>query len=594
MSGAANRAARAGAILAVAVPATWSVVTSATASAALADAQSAVAVPADEPVFIERRDCGVDFVHRRFMTEGKKYLCETAGAGVALFDYDGDGLLDLYCVQSCPLPGWTGAAAAPPDQLFRNLGGFRFEAVTATVAREVTAADGTRTTLVRPRGLGDQRYGMGVTCPDIDNDGDPDLYVTNVGRDVLYRNEGDGTFTDVTESAGLVDESWSAAAGWADLDGDGDLDLYLANYAQIDFAKYKPCTTKNIVNYCHPDTLKSAPDRLFRNDGGFKFTEITKEAGIVEPDEGGKGLAVIPFDQDDDGRLDLYIANDADPNYLWMNRGGMKFEEEAGVWCVDVSGRGASQSCMGSDLADIDGDLDFDLFSANFGKEASILYVRGKDGYYDDRTYPSGLGGPSYLFTGFGARFFDYDRDADQDLMVVNGHIVDNAELFDPTQTFKQVPHLYANRGDGRFDQIGPRLSPFFSTQNVGRGLATGDLDNDGDLDVVVLENDAPLAVLENVGKFPGRWIGFALVGTKSPRDAIGAIVTIECAGKSQAIPLVGSSSYLSWGDLRLYFGLGTVAPDATVNASIRWPSGTRQSLPALPSNRYHRIEEPR
>ncbi len=547
----------------------------------------------DRPVFVERRDCGIDFVHRRFQTESKKYLVETAGSGVALIDYDGDGRLDVYCVQGCPLPGYTGHDEAPPDRLYRNLGGFRFAPVPELVPVSVKQADGTTLTVEKPLGLGDRRYGMGVTCPDIDNDGDADLFVTNVGRDALYRNEGDGTFTDVTVESGVVDDYWSTAAGWADLDGDGDLDLYLANYARIDYATYKPCTTKEIISYCHPDTLPSAPDRLFRNDGGFKFTEVTQQAGIIEPDEGGKGLAVIPFDQDGDGRLDLFIANDADENYLWMNRGGMRFEEEAGVWCVDVSGRGASQSCMGSDLADIDGDLDFDLFSANFGKEPNVLYVRGKDGYYDDRSYPSGLGEPSYLSTGFGARFFDYDRDADVDLMVVNGHIVDNAEQFDPSQTFKQLPHLYANKGNGTFEQIGPRLSPFFKARIVGRGLATGDLDDDGDLDVVVLENDGPLAVLENVGDFPGRWIGFQLVGTKSPRDAIGAVVTIECAGKQQAQPLVGTSSYLSWGDLRLYFGLGTVPPDATVNATIRWPSGTVQSLSPLVASRYHRVEEP-
>lgn len=548
----------------------------------------------DGPWFVERPDSGVDFVHRRFMTTGKKYLCETAGAGIGLLDYDGDGRLDLYCVQSCALPGYDGAPEVAVDRLYRNLGGFRFEPVAPVVKVRVRGSDGVEQVMEKPLGLGDARYGMGVTCPDVDNDGDPDLFVANVGRDALYRNEGDGTFTDVTERAGIVDDGWSTAAGWADLDGDGDLDLYLANYAKIDYATYKPCTTRNRVSYCHPDTLESAPDRLWRNDGDFRFTEVTAEAGIVEPDEGGKGLAVIPFDHDGDGRLDLFIANDADENYLWMNRGGMKFEEEAGFWCVDVSGRGASQSCMGTDLADVDGDLDLDLFAANFGKEPNVLYVRGKDGVYDDRSYPSGLGEPSYLFTGFGARFLDYDRDGDPDLVVVNGHIVDDAEEFDPTQTFKQVPHLYANNGSGQFKSVGSSLSPFFSTPRVGRGLVSGDLDEDGDLDLVVLDNDGPLVLLENRGTPAGGWISFALVGTKSPRDAIGAVVTIECAGKRQAQPLVGSSSYLSWSDLRLFFGLGAVPADATVSATIRWPSGLVQSLERLAAARVHRIVEPR
>jgi hypothetical protein len=563
-------------------------------AAAQSVADDAATPPVGTPWFVERPDCGVDFVHRRFMTIGKKYLCETAGAGIGLLDYDGDGRLDLYCVQGCALPGFVGTPEIAVDRLYRNLGGFRFEPVPSVVKVKVRDADGREQIVERPLGLDDTRYGMGVTCPDVDNDGDPDLFVTNVGRDALYRNEGDGTFTDVTEFAGIVDDEWSTAAGWADLDGDGDLDLYLANYAKIDFANYKPCTTRQRVSYCHPDTLAAAQDRLWRNDGGFRFTEVTKEAGILEPDEGGKGLAVIPFDQDGDGRIDLFIANDADENYLWMNRGGMKFEEEAGYWCVDVSGRGASQSCMGTDLADVDGDLDFDLFAANFGKEPNVLYVRGKDGVYDDRSYPSGLGEPSFLFTGFGARFLDFDRDADQDLVVVNGHIVDDAEEFDPTQTFRQIPHLYANDGKGHFKSIGTRLSPFFSTPRVGRGLVSGDLDDDGDLDLIALDNDGPLVLLENSGTPAGGWVSFSLVGTRSPRDAIGAVVTIECAGTSQAQPLVGSSSYLSWSDLRLFFGLGAVPTDAAVTATIRWPSGTLQLLPALAPGRCHRVIEPR
>jgi hypothetical protein len=570
----------------------------AAAGAALQRAGAQQAAAPGKPVtaaFVERPDRGLDFRHFRFKTPAKKYLCETAGAGVGLLDYDRDGDLDVYCVQSCPLPGYPGPEPAPPDMLYRNEGGLRFSAAPAEWDTEERAPDGTTKKVKKRLGLGDLRYGMGVTCPDVDNDGWPDLFVTNVGRDALYRNDRDGTFTDVTESAGIVDDLWSAAAGWADLDGDGDLDLYLANYALIDFEKYPVCgNPPKRVAYCHPDMLKSAPDRMWRNDGGFKFTEVTKEAGISEAAQGGKGLAVLPFDVNGDGLLDLFVANDADPNFLWVNQGGMKFEDQAGWLGVAVSGKGASQSCMGTEVADVNGDLRLDLFCTNFVKEGSVLYVRRADEFFDDRSFPSGLGGPSYPYIGFGARFFDFDKDADLDLMVVNGHIVDDVEEVDSTQTFLQVPHFFVNRGEGTFDQVGPSLSPFFTKPNLGRGLAVGDLDDDGDQDVVVLENDHPIVLLENVLSSPNRWIGFALTGTKSPRDAIGATVLLECAGKKQIRPLTATASYLSWNDLRLYFGVGPQDPTKVrASATIRWPSGTVQELKDLALDKYHAVTEP-
>ncbi len=551
--------------------------------APLARAQEGAAAPS---AFVERPDCGLDFRHVRYTTPTKKYLCETAGSGVGLLDYDGDGDLDVYCVQGCPLPGYPGSDPTLPDMLYRNEGGLRFTPVALEWQENGSA---------RKLGLGDLRYGMGVSCPDVDNDGRPDLFVTNVGRDALYRNDGDGTFTDVTESSGIVDDFWSTAAGWADLDGDGDLDLYLANYALIDFEKYRVCgSPPEKVAYCHPDMLKSAPDRLFRNDGGFRFTEVTKEAGIAEVMQGGKGLAVLPFDVNGDGRLDLFVANDADPNYLWVNLGGMKFEDQAGWLGVAVSGKGASQSCMGSDVGDVDGDLDLDLFSANFGKEPSVLYVRGAGEFFEDRSYPSGIGEPSYLLTGFGSRFLDYDKDGDVDLIVVNGHIVDNAAELDPSQSFEQLPHFYENRGGGLFDQVGPRLSPFFTKRNLGRGLATGDLDDDGDLDVVVLENDHPVVVLENRVANGNHWVGFSLTGTASPRSAIGATVVLDCAGRKQIQIITGSASYLSWNDLRVFFGVGAVDPaQFRAAATIRWPSGRVQEVKDLALDRYHAISEP-
>ena len=572
--------------------------------------------PISQPAFLVRDDSGIDFVHRRFMTPGRKYLNEVMGSGVGLLDYDGDGRLDVYCVQCCPLPGYPGKTPAPPDALYRNEGRgadgrVRFVRVADAVA--VKKADGTVSK--KPLGLGDREYGMSVTCPDVNNDGFPDLFVTNVcqgvryrdkgngvmvavsngGRDTLYRNNGDGTFTDVTDKSGIVDVDWSGPAGWADLDGDGDLDLYLGNYAVLDFDHYTPCATKELVSYCHPDTLKSAPDRLYRNDGDFKFVEVTKDAGIVEAGRGGKALAVLPFDWDDDGKLDLYVANDADPNYLWHNVGGpagMKFEEVAASAGIAVDGKGRAQSCMGSDFADVNGDLRLDLLSANFGREGSVLYVRGDGDSYDDRSFPSGIGDATLLSTGFGARFIDFDRDGDMDLVQVNGHVLDNIHDIDAGQTFEQAPLFLENRGDGTFVSAGERLSPYFQQKSLGRGLAAGDLDDDGDLDLVVLENDGPVRVLENVLATQNHWIAFKLIGTRSPRDAIGARVVVACGDKKQVQQVIGSSSYFSWQDLRLFFGVG--ARTDAASAEIRWPSGQVQKLEKLALDSCHTVTEPR
>ena len=556
----------------------------------------ATVVEPEHPAFLVRSDSGLDFVHRRFTTPAKKYLPEITGSGIGLLDYDGDGLLDVYCAQCCPLPGYPEKVEAPPDALYRNLGRvggrFRFE----RVADRVTVKQEDGTPREAPLGLGDREYSMSVTCPDVDNDGRPDLFVTNVGQDVLYRNNGDGTFTDVTAQSGIVDAWWTAAAAWGDFDGDGDLDLYLANYGLIDYVRYTVCGTGDRVGYCSPDVLKAAPDRLFRNDGGFRFTDVTKEAGIVEPDHGGKGLAAIPFDHDDDGRLDLYVANDADPNFLWHNvrgaDGKMKFEEIAGEVGLAVNGQGTSQSCMGSDIADVNGDLRFDVYSANLSKESSVLYLRTDGDYYEDATYKSGIGNPTYLFTGFGARFFDFDRDADLDLFQVNGHVLDDIRESDPNQSFEQVPLFLENRGDGTFLPVGPKLSRFFQEADVGRGLAVGDLDGDGDLDAVVVESDHPLRVLENVLETFNHWIGLFLAGDgkKSPRDAIGARVTLACGDKTQVQEVRGSSSYMSWQDLRVHFGVGPRTVKAT--ATIRWPSGRVQVVKELELDRYHLVRE--
>jgi hypothetical protein len=523
-----------------------------------------------EEVLVQRTDCGVDFRHRRFSNPNKKYLPETAGSGVALLDYDGDGDLDLYFVQGAPLPGSKNTDLSV-NRLYRNDGDFQF----------VDRTD--------PAGVGDAGYGMGATCPDLDGDGYPELYVTNLRGNKLYHNRGDGTFEDVTQASGLGVTEWSTAAGWADYDKDGDLDLYLANYAICDLENYQVCRQRKLLSYCHPDTFKAAPDQLFRNEGGLRFVDVTKAAGIV--DTVGKGLAVLPFDHDDDGWLDWFIANDSNENFLWRNRGDGTFEDIAPFTGTAVSGKGASQACMGTDIGDVDGDLDFDIFAANFGKEANVLYRRVEEDFYEDHIYSTGLGEASYFMTGFGSEFFDYDLDADLDLMVVNGHIIDVVEQLDPSQTFEQPAHFFENRGDGVFQEIGPQLGAYFREPHLGRGLAVGDLDNDGDLDVVVNNNNQKPGLLENTQASNHHWIGLRLIGRSSGRDAIGAHVTLTCADKTQVEAVRGSSSYLSWNDLRLHFGVGS--RQQPCDAKIRWPGGQVQELNALALDQYHEIQEP-
>jgi hypothetical protein len=519
-------------------------------------------------VFTLQKGTGIDFVHDRFMTPGKKFLPEVLGAGLGVLDFDGDGNLDLYLVQGAALPGHP-QPVTKKNRLYRNEGDFRFTDVTDAA------------------GVGDPGYGMGVTCPDFDNDGAPDLYVTNVGANVLYRNRGDGTFEDLSAGSPLASTEWSTAAGWADHDRDGDLDLYLAQYAVVDFDDYTVCRQNRQVSYCHPDTLVASADQLFRNDGDGQFTDITDAAQIR--DDFGKGLAVVPFDHDGDGWIDWFVANDSNENFCWLNRGDGSYEEMADLLGLAVSGKGMSQACMGTAIGDVDGDLDFDLFAANFGKETNVLYLRVEEDFYEDRIYPSGTADTSYLFTGFGSELFDFDHDTDLDLVVVNGHILDIIEEIDSSQSFEQIPHFFVNRGDGTFEEKGPEMGPFFHEPQLGRGLAVADLDNDGDLDFVVNHNSGPPAILENRWESDHHWLGLELVGTRSPKQAIGARVTVSCGDRTQVEEIRATSSYLSWRDLRLNFGLGECPGPCDVE--IRWPSGTVQKR-QVAADRYHRVAE--
>ena len=514
-------------------------------------------------------EAGIHFSHTNG-ARGDYHFPETLGSGGAFIDYDSDGDLDLYLVNS---GNW------PNSQLPQSATSVFYENNGDGTFRDVTSMTGAKNA---------GNYGHGVACADYDNDGDTDLYITNFGRNVLYRNNGDGTFTDVTKAAGVGDPLWSSSATFVDADRDGYLDLYVVNYVQYSLeALYPPCTDNGVRGYCHPKYYQGAPDRLYRNNGDGTFTDVTKASGINDPGGPfhGKGLGVVAADFDKDGWPDLYVANDDTPNYLFYNKGDGTFAEIGVLAGCAYSVDGIAQGGMGVDVGDYNGNGFLDIFVTNFSYETNTLYQNNGDGTFTDVSYKAHIGEESYLLLGFGTGFLDYDNDGHLDLFVANGHIFEHVEQMTDMITYPQPNQLFRNAGKNTFTE-----TAFEPILRVSRGAIFGDYDNDGDVDIVTTNLNGKARLWRNEWGNRRNWLRIKTVGTTSNRDGIGAQVTVTAGDDTQLREVRTGYSYLCSNDPRVFFGMSD--QDTVASVKIRWPSGIVQSVENVPVNQEIVITE--
>ena len=544
------------------------------AGAALAAALLGAPVAAQEPRFVDVTEAaGIDFVHENGAF-GEKYLPETMGSGVAFFDADGDGDQDLLFVNSRRWPGHR-TEPEPTAALYRNRGDGTFEDATAGSGLDVPL------------------YGIGVAIADYDADGDQDLYLTVLGPNRLLENTGGGVFREAPHAASVADPGFSSVATWLDADRDGDLDLFLLNYVEWSIEEDIFCALDGVnKSYCTPESYNGASAILYRNDGAAGFTDVTREAGLFNPR--GKGLGVAVLDFDDDGLFDLAVANDTQPNYLYRNLGGGRFEDAGVLSGIAFAENGAARGAMGIDASDYDGDGMPDLVIGNFSNEMVSLYHNEGVGFFIDQAPVSEIGRNSLLTLAFGAFFFDYDLDGRQDIFVANGHVENDIAAVQQRVSYRQAPHLFRNRGDGGFDEV-TTASPDLARPMVARGAAFGDIDGDGDPDLAVSGNGGPARLFRNDGGERNGWVGFRLRGGNSNRDGIGAKITvaIEEAGmtRSETRVVKSATGYASQNQLEVVFGLGSGG--RAVSAAVLWPSGTRSEVEAPAARRIHVVEEP-
>ena len=507
----------------------------------------------------------------------KKYLIETMGAGVALFDYDNDGRLDIFVVNGAPLIDPTPKGTIPQKTGSKYWNRLYHQ-----------KQDGTFEDVTEKAGLQGVGYGMGVAVGDYDNDGYEDLYVTAYGGNKLYHNNGDGTFTDVTDKAGVGGSGWSTSAAWVDLDGDGLLDLVVLRYLTWDFEDIWCGEHKEGYRaYCHPDFFKPIAPLVYHNDGNGHFTEVSEKIGLAKP---GKGLGIGIADYDRDGHIDLFVANDSMSEFLYHNKGDGTFEEIALVSGVAVDAEGHTFAGMGVDFADYNNDGLPDLVITDLASQMYALYRNNGDGTFTYESYPSGLGRMTMTHSGWGVRFLDFDNDGWKDLLIAQGHDLDTIQLTFPNLRYREPMLLARNTGHG-FEDVSADAGNVFREAWVGRGLAIGDIDNDGRLDAVVTTNDGPLYVLHNATSTPNHWLILKLVGHRSNRDAIGAEVRLATGRITQVATVTTAGSYLSSSDKRVHFGMGTETVAAMIE--IRWPSGIRQTLKNVRGDQILQVDEP-
>jgi hypothetical protein len=519
---------------------------------------------------------GVHFQGRASHTT-KKYLPETMGSGVAVFDYDNDGLLDIFFVNGAPLADPTPKGTIPQktgpeywNRLYHQKKDGTFEDVTEKAGLQ---------------GIG---YGMGVAAGDYDNDGYEDLYVTAYGGNRLYHNNGNGTFTDVTTQSGTVGSGWSTSAAWVDLDNDGLLDLVVLRYVQWDFediycGEHQPGHRA----YCHPDVFQPISALVYHNDGKGHFTEEAAKIGMDKP---GKGLGVALADFDRDGKIDIVVANDSMLEFLYRNKGNGTFEEVGLNAEVAVDGDGRTYAGMGIDFQDYNNDGLPDLVITDLANQKYALYKNNGDSSFTYDTYMSGIGGMTLLHSGWGIHFLDYDNDGLKDLLITQGHDLDTIQLNFPQLRYKEPMLLARNTGKG-FVDVSSKSGAIFQEAWVGRGMAVGDLDNDGRIDAVVTTNDGPAYVLRNETPTANHWLTLSLAGHRSNRDAIGAEIHLTTSAGTQLLTVSTAGSYLSSNDKRAHFGLGKDAVASKIE--IHWPSGVVQTLTNVKGDRIMQVDEP-
>jgi hypothetical protein len=503
-------------------------------------------------------ESGITFRHQS--APEKKFIVESMGGGVALFDFDNDGLIDIYFVNSLTVDTSNQPRSAK-SALYRNLGNGKFEDVAERA------------------GVAFPGWGMGVCIADYNGDGWEDIYVTALNGNHLYRNNRNGTFSDVTVEAGVAGGGFSTGCGFADYDRDGNVDLFVSQYVVIDlkhlpeFGKGKTCEYHKVAVQCGPRGLPGTSDLLFHNDGHGHFTEVSKQAGVDDPN-GYFGLGIAWFDYNGDGWPDLFVANDSTPNFLYKNLKNGKFEEVGFQAGVAVSGQGSEQGSMGVAVGDYNNDGRFDLFVTNFSDEYNDLFRNDGESGFADVSYPSKTAKPSVPLVGWGTAFFDYDNDGLLDLVAVNGHVYPQMERAASAISagYRQPKLLFRNLGDGTFADITDAEGSLFTEKRVSRGLAVGDLDNDGALDIVINDLDGAPQVLHNEGP-AGNWITIKLKGKPPNTDAIGAVIRLSAGGKVQSRTVQSGTSYISQDDMRQHFGLGN--QEKIESIEVIWPNGT-------------------